>query len=136
MSNNTPIVMSNQDQDVLIEKAIKEKRRLLLTVEHGLGDTIEIRLDPYIYGQDSWQRYFVWGLDSSLHCYKYYLDWVKKVKMEGGSFKVDPNAVYYYSMEEEHYARVEEPEVECQQYSHIAGMPSEEVATAILKQKD
>ena len=127
--------MTTNAEDELIQKAIREKRRLLITVEHGLGDTVEVRLDPYIYGQDSWQRYFVWGLDSSLHCYKYYLDWVKKVKLEGNQFKVDANAVYYYAMEEEHYARVDDPDIQCQVYSHIAGLPVEEVASAILKGK-
>ncbi|MCB9179564.1 MAG: hypothetical protein H6590_09110 [Flavobacteriales bacterium] len=128
--------MTTNAEDELIQKAILEKRRLLLTVEHGFGDAIEIRFDPYIYGQDTWQRYFVWGLDSSLHCYKYYLDWVKKVKLEGGQFKVDPNAVYYYSMDEEHYACVENPEVVHQAYSHIDGRPVDDVAAAILKRKD
>ncbi len=121
--------MTTRAEDELIQKAINEKRRLLITVEHGLGNPIEIQFDPYIYGEDTWQRYFVWGLDSSLHCYKYYLDWIKKVKLEGEHFKVDPNAVYYYSMEEEHYACVEKPKVQCQMYSHIAGSPSDVVAS-------
>lgn len=125
--------MTTRTEDELIQKAIKEKRRLSITVEHGLGDTVEVRLDPYVYGQDTWQRYFVWGLDSSLHCYKYYLDWIKKVKLEDGTFEVDPNAVYYYSMEEEHYAYVEGPEVNFQTYSHIAGRPAEDVSAALLK---
>jgi hypothetical protein len=127
--------MTTNAEDELIQKAIREKRRLLLTVEHGLGQVIEIRFDPYIFGQDTWQRYFVWGLDSSLHCYKYYLDWVKNVKLEGSEFKVDPHAVYYYSIDEEHYACVENPEVNHYAYSHLGGLPVEEVASAILKPK-
>lgn len=127
--------MSSHIDIALIIAAITERRRLVITLEHGLGEIVEIRLDPYIYGEDTYQRSFVWGLNNSLHCYKYYLDWVKAVRLEGGRFKKDKNAVYYYAMEEEHHVRLEDPAIECQVYSHLAGLPEQEVATAILSGK-
>lgn len=135
MNHQTQPTMTSLGDDALIKKAIKEKLKLLVTVEHGLGSSIEIELDPYIFGDDTWQRPFVWGLSSSLHCYKFFLNWIKEVKLEGRTFKVDPNAVYYYALEEDHYMRVSDPEVPCYRYSHVGDLPADDVASALLRPK-
>lgn len=122
--------MSTIADDKLIQKAIREKLKLRITVLHGNGRAFEIEFDPYVFGNDSWQRPFVWGLTPALHCYRFYLDWIRDVALEGRHFKVDPNACYYYAMEEEIYASVADPGIEQFAYSHLAPHPVAQVASS------
>jgi len=124
--------MTTKADDELIQKAILEKRKLLITIKDDIGREYEVQIDPYIFGNDSWQRPFVWGIWNGFHTYRFYLEWITKVKLEGRHFVVDPNTVYYYAGDEEHYARVADPDIECQVYSHIDGRPTKDVIEAFL----
>lgn len=54
--------MTTEAGDNLIKKAILEKRILLITLKDLDGKEDEMQFDPYIYGDDLWQRPFVWGI--------------------------------------------------------------------------
>ncbi|MBS1570551.1 MAG: hypothetical protein JST45_14070 [Bacteroidetes bacterium] len=119
--------MTTKAGDELIQRAIREKRKLMITVKDDGGRETEVQFDPYIFGDDKWQRPFVWGIWNGFYAYRFYLEWITKVKLEGRHFIVDPNTVYYYASEEDHYERVVDPDIECQVYSHKDGQPAEAV---------
>ncbi len=89
-----------------IDKAIQEKKALILRVKHGLGSTLEdIGFEPYIYGDDTLQYPFVWGyLSHSGLFYKLLLDHIISAKLTEESFSVRPEACYQYALEEEHFS--------------------------------
>lgn len=88
-----------------IEKAIKNKNVLILTVKHGLGDTIpDTSFEAYILGDDTYQYSFTWGYlpDQKLY-YKFMLSNIVLAKASTKKYDVREDACYQHSIEEEHY---------------------------------
>ncbi|MEO6233327.1 MAG: hypothetical protein ABJB11_18620 [Ferruginibacter sp.] len=92
-----------------IKDAISQKRELSLTIKYGVGQTIEIDIEPYVYGQDLMQYEFVWGyLPHSMTFYKLLIDHIEQAIITNEEVPVDnEKAMYIYSMGEEHHAIIE-----------------------------
>jgi hypothetical protein len=87
-----------------IKKAIDSNKTLDLTIKHGVGDTIEISLDPYILGSDTMQYDFVWGyIPFNKLYYKLILDFILSARVSEKKFEVQNDAVYLFALEEEHF---------------------------------
>lgn len=92
-----------------IEKAINEGVEVILTVKHGLGDSIpDTAFEAYILGNDTYQYGFVWGrLTHQGLYYKLLLDNITAAKATSTKHAVRDDACYQHAIEEEHYARLQ-----------------------------
>lgn len=80
---------------------------MVVTLKYSGGSELETEMNPYILGEDIMQYEFVWGfLPHSGNYYKLELDKVVSVKDTIKRFKVEPEAVYLYAIEERHTAVV------------------------------
>ena len=102
MPNDSSPLMNTNQLASIIQEAISSKKVLSLTIKHGLGEKIDIEIEPYIYGDDTMQYSFVWGyLSFSRLFYKLRFDSIEKATILKKEFGILPNAVYYYTLEEE-----------------------------------
>lgn len=92
-----------------IEKAINDKKELVLTVKHGLGDTIpDTSFQAYILGDDTYQYAFVWGyLPGQNLYYKFMLDNITSSMLTTKKYSVREDACYQHALEEEHFGLLE-----------------------------
>lgn len=101
--------MSPKEIYEVIEKAINEKSELVLTVKHGLGDTIaDTQLQGYRLGHDTYQYDYVWGYLPDLNLYyKFLLDQIVAAKATNAKYTVREDACYQYAIEEETFAQLD-----------------------------
>ena len=101
--------MSPKEIYEIIEKAINEKSELVLTVKHGLGDTIaNTQFQAYMLGHDTYQYDYVWGYLSDLNLYyKFLLDQIVAVKLTNVKYAAREDACYQYAIEEETFAQLD-----------------------------
>lgn len=102
--------MNHKNIYTQIEKAIREKKVLTLSIKPGIGnDNIDnIKFDPYILGDDTFQHPFVFGFISwSGLFYKFRLYDIKQCKLSQVNFEVSERATYHHAIEEDHYAIAE-----------------------------
>lgn len=87
-----------------IKTGIETQTRLELKVIHGLGDSIDLDFDPYIYGDDIMQHGFIWGfLPHNLLIYQFRISDVVSARLSEEKFEVAADVYRYYCLEEEHY---------------------------------
>lgn len=92
----------SNDTIEIINKSINTQTRLSLKIKHGLGNSIEVDFDPYIYGDDTMQYRFLWGyLVHNRLTYKFRVADIVSAKLTEDKFKIIDYAWYYYSLEEE-----------------------------------
>lgn len=92
-----------------IKKSINDKTELVLTVKHGLGDTIpNTPFQAYILGNDTYQYAFVWGFLAGQNLYyKFMLDNIVSAKATTIKYSVREDACYQYAIEEEHFEQID-----------------------------
>ena len=93
----------------LSNKAIDNHLTLTVVYKYGLGDTIEVNFNPYIYGSDIMQYEFVWGFltNNPMH-YRMLVDFIVSAKLTTKKFTVESDSIYLYALEEEHWNRIKE----------------------------
>lgn len=98
---------TNQIYDT-IQRAIDAKMELSFNYKHGIGGEISNVFHAYILGDDTMQYSFVWGYlpDQGLY-YKFMLSNIVSAKLLTKKYAVREDACYQYSIEEEHFNRVE-----------------------------
>jgi hypothetical protein len=102
-----PKLTAMQDNNVndRIRESIITSKQINIKMICGLTNEISIEFQPYIYGQDIMQFDFVWGyIPLNKVFYKIHLDNVASVQVTEITYTVLPDAVYLYSIEEEHYS--------------------------------
>jgi hypothetical protein len=113
------------EQEKIIEtinKAIDNQLTLTIIYKYGLGETVEVNFNPYIYGADTMQYDFVWGFltHSGLH-YKMFIRFIESAKLTTKKFTVESDSIYLYAIEEEHWNRIKEIEQPEMKQSHVFG---------------
>ncbi|MDN4165038.1 hypothetical protein QWY31_05960 [Cytophagales bacterium LB-30] len=92
-----------------LKYAVNNRLTIKVKMKHGLGDNLEIEIDPYIIGSDLMQYDFIWGyISHSRTFYKLMLNFVQSIKLTSKNFKTLPKTVYLYSNEEDHYESVDD----------------------------
>lgn len=101
--------MSPKEIYEVLEKAINEKNEVVLTVKHGLGDTIpDTHFQGYRLGNDTYQYGYVWGYLSDLNLYyKFLLDQIVAVKVIETKYAVREDACYQHAIEEDTFAQLD-----------------------------
>lgn len=91
-----------------LKKAIKSRLTVQIKIKHGLGDNMEIDMNPYIVGSDFLQYDFVWGFTPHNRTfYKLTLAFVQSLELTEKKFNIEPGTVYLYAIEEEHSETVD-----------------------------
>lgn len=113
--------------DAIFRKAVETTTSVSLIVKYGIGGDIELLLDPYIYGSDILQYNFIWGyLPEQLKYYRLMSDFIISAKLTNKKFKMQSDACYLYSIEEEFWVTINElyePVVRV----YIQGLPPETI---------
>ena len=105
-----PLYIMEQEKIIeTINKAIDNHLTLTVVYKYGLGDTVEVNFNPYIYGSDIMQYEFVWGFltNNPMH-YRMLVDFIVSAKLTTKKFTVESDSIYLYALEEEHWNRIKE----------------------------
>lgn len=95
----------NKDISSLIREAIETSKQIIVKMKYGLGTEITVDFQPYIHGHDIMQFEFTWGyLPFNKVFYKIHLENIISINISEITFTVLPEAIYLWSIEEEHFA--------------------------------
>ena len=97
--------MEKKDVSELIKESIQTCKQVTIKMKSGFGREISISFHPYIYGHDIFQFEFVWGYYPVAHVfYKILTENISSISISEITYTVLPDAIYQYSLEEEHFA--------------------------------